>query len=450
MTKQELNLILQEGEGYRTEFKENTSNLDKELTAFANASGGRIFLGITDSGEIKGINVTNKLKSQIQDIAQNCDPPVHIILKSLNNILIIEVREGKDKPYKCTGGFYNRIGPNSQKLKRDEILAFVKSEGKIKFDELVNKDFTDKDFYEEKLDQFLQMAGISKVIDTPSILKNLFVAEIQEGRLYYYNTAVLFFAKDLNNHFFHTVVTCAIYKGKDKATVLDRKDFNKDLIYNIDETMLYLKQHLKVRYEFDGSPTRKEIPEIPFEALREAVINAVIHRDYFIKGANVMVEIFDDRVEISSPGGLPKGLDIKDFGKKSVLRNPNIANLIQRIEYIEKMGTGITRIQNLMKQAGLTPVEYEFTGFVTAKYNRPIKDSGKIAQENTQEVTQENTQEVILKLLNENPKLTRMKIAELSGLTPDSVKYHLDKLKSKSRIRHIGATKKGYWEVIED
>lgn len=104
--------------------------------------------------------------------------------------------------------------------------------------------------------------------------------------------------------------------------------------------MPYLKQHLKVRYEFDGSPARKEIPEIPYEALREAVINAVIHRDYFEKGVNVMIEIFDDRVEITSPGGLPKGLKVEDFGKVSLLRNPNIANLMQRIEYIEKMGSG--------------------------------------------------------------------------------------------------------------
>ena len=104
--------------------------------------------------------------------------------------------------------------------------------------------------------------------------------------------------------------------------------------------MLFLKQHIAVRYEFDGSPKRIEIPEIPFEALREAVINAVCHRDYFEKGANAMVEIFDDRVEISSPGGLVKGLDKKNFGKKSILRNANIASLFHRMGYIEKMGTG--------------------------------------------------------------------------------------------------------------
>lgn len=370
ITLDELQLLIQEGEGYKIEFKENLSGLDKEMTAFANGSGGTVIIGVKDDGTITGTTITNKLKSQITDIAHNCDPPITILFEEIDNILVVKVHEGTDKPYKCASGFYNRIGPNAQKMRRDEIVEFVKTEGKVRFGELVNRDFEEKDFDKEKLSLFLKNARISKVLETPLILKNLFVAEIQEGKLYYYNSAVLFFAKDLSHHFYHTVVTCALYKGFDKTNVLDRKDFNKDLIYNIDESMLYLKQHLKVRYEFDGSPARKEIPEIPFAALREAVINAVIHRDYFFKGANVMIEIFDDRVEITSPGGLPKGLDERDFGKKSVLRNPDIANLMQRIDYIEKMGTGINRIQTLIKKAGLPPVTYEFSSFVTAVFYR--------------------------------------------------------------------------------
>ena len=118
--------------------------------------------------------------------------------------------------------------------------------------------------------------------------------------------------------------------------------------------------------QFDGSPARKEIPEIPLEALREAVLNAVIHRDYFEKGANVMVEIFDDRVEITSPGGLPKGLNTEDFGTRSGLRKPNIADLFHRIEYIEKMGTCINRIQNIIKEVGMPPLRYEWDNFVKA------------------------------------------------------------------------------------
>ena len=123
MKKEELQLILEEGEGYRIEFKESLSGMDRELTAFANASGGRVFLGISDDKKVKGVRVDNKLKSQIQDIANNCQPPIKVLLKDLGNIMIITVREGGDKPYKCSSGFYTRIGPNSQKLNRNEIFS---------------------------------------------------------------------------------------------------------------------------------------------------------------------------------------------------------------------------------------------------------------------------------------------------------------------------------------
>ncbi len=154
-------MVLAEGEGYRIEFKEQLANLDKEFVAFANASGGFIFLGIADDKRLKGFEITNKVKSQIQDIARNCDPSVQILFEEFQNILIVEVRKGIDKPYRCTSGFYNRTGPNAQKMNRDEILEFVKSEGKVRFDELIKRDFSAEDFDETKFGRFLRMAGIS-------------------------------------------------------------------------------------------------------------------------------------------------------------------------------------------------------------------------------------------------------------------------------------------------
>jgi ATP-dependent DNA helicase RecG len=156
MNKQELKLILEEGEGYRIEFKEKVSDLDREMVAFANASGGRILLGISDQGLVKGIAINNSLKSRIQDIANNCDPSIKIYFEEFENILIVHVREGTDKPYRCTGGFYTRTGPNSQKLNRDQIVSFIQAEGKVRYDELVKRDFTDKDIDQEKLDKFLK------------------------------------------------------------------------------------------------------------------------------------------------------------------------------------------------------------------------------------------------------------------------------------------------------
>jgi ATP-dependent DNA helicase RecG len=145
MTEQELKYILEQGEGYRIEFKEQCANLDREMVTFANSSGGFIYLGINDKNIVTGIEADNKLLSQVQDIAQNCDPPIKIISHKYRSILIVEVREGTDKPYRCASGFYNRVGPNSQKMKRDEIVEFLKSEGKVRFDEMVNRSFQKND-----------------------------------------------------------------------------------------------------------------------------------------------------------------------------------------------------------------------------------------------------------------------------------------------------------------
>jgi len=202
------------------------------------------------------------------------------------------------------------------------------------------------------------------VLDVEYILVNLGIAERQEGRIILNNTGILFFSKNLGDIYFHTAVTCALYKGTEKVEVLDRRDLNEDLISSIDGAMIFLKQYIPVRYEMTGGPRRREVPEVPYDALREAVINAVAHRDYFEKGANVMVEMFDDRIEITSYGGLVKSLKPEDFGKKSVLR------LLHRGGYIEKMGTGINKIKRLVAEAGLPPVEFEFGTFFTVIFYR--------------------------------------------------------------------------------
>jgi len=185
MNPEEFAMLLQEGEGYKIEIKEGISGIDKHMVAFANSSGGRIFIGITDDKQIKGINITNKLKTQIQDIANNCRPKVKIFMEKIEfdnkDVLIVNVRVGEDKPYECSSGFYKRIGAISQKLTRDEIMEFFKSEGKIRFDELINEKFIyPLDFDKEKLDTFLELAGLSKTLSPEKILPSLGVAEKQE------------------------------------------------------------------------------------------------------------------------------------------------------------------------------------------------------------------------------------------------------------------------------
>jgi ATP-dependent DNA helicase RecG len=457
VNKKEFKFILQEGEGYLIEFKERVANIDKEMVSFANGAGGRIFIGIADDGKVIGIDASNKLKSQIQDIANNCEPPVKIFMEEFEKILIVKVIPGDNKPYSCSSGFYTRIGPNAQKMSRDKIIDFFKSEGRVKFDELMNLKFDyKKDFDKTKLEHFLRLAKISPVIDVPSILLNLGVAEKQEGNVIFNNTGILFFAKDLSKLYRHAKITCALYKGIEKNHVLDRKDFNEDVVSNIDKSMLFLGQHIPVRYEFDGAPQRKEFYQVPLEALREAIINAVCHRNYFEYGANVMVEIFDDRIDITSPGGLVPGLTEKEFGTKSVLRNPNIAALFHRIEYIEQMGTGINRMQGQVKEYGLKPISFAFTSFVTATFER-----GTETIEKTVEIRDKfgiNSVEIrnkfgdnafnVLEYIKSDSSITSNKIAELLSLTQRTVEKKIAELKNAGILKRVGSNKTGYWEIV--
>jgi ATP-dependent DNA helicase RecG len=362
MTQHELDTIIQSGEGYKTEFKRNVNtDLSKELVAFANASGGRIFIGIEDNGTVSGVTIDNSLKSKVAMMAHECDPAVEIELEAFNNVLILNVPEGKDKPYRCTNGFYIRNGASSIKLGTQEIIGFIQSEGKVKFDELKNKAVK----YPEQMDKaaiarFKQLCGITATINDDELLINLGL--LYPEPLVINNTGVLFFVKNPTRFIPQSAVTCVAYKGNTKVDILDKKTFEFDLISNIDETIAFLKRHLNLAYEIKAK-RRVEKMEIPEVVLREAIVNAAAHRDYFEKGATVMIELFDNRVEISNPGGLPKGLKEEDFGKRTLARNPLITALLHRAGYIEKLGTGIPRIKQIMIEAGLPEPEFEFDKF---------------------------------------------------------------------------------------
>jgi len=243
MDKKELEFLLKQGEGLKLEFKESfDKNISKEMAAFANTEGGRILIGVDDSGNAKGIKITNRLNSELQDIAKNCDPPINIEIETFENILIINVKEGANKPYRCSAGFFLRQDSNSQKLSTDEIRTFFNKEGKIFFDEAINEEFGfGRGFDKNKLDYFLKKSGISRVISDEAILKNLGILT-EKGK--FRNAGVLFFCNNVEKFFRHAIITCVMYKGIDKYKIIDRKDFTEDAISNFNNTMTFLFRNL--------------------------------------------------------------------------------------------------------------------------------------------------------------------------------------------------------------
>ncbi len=471
-SSRDLESILKKGEDYKTEFKEQVySNLGKEMVAFANASGGQIYIGITDDGEVKDANnITNRLKSQIKDIANNCDPNLSISLQEIKKekVLIVKVQESDNKPHKCSSGFYVRDGASSKKLSRDEIIEFLETEDRLKFDEVICKKFNfKKDFDKEKLFYFMDRSEVQySRSNYIQLLENLSIAKREGSKIVFNNTGVLFFSKNLESIFPQAAVSCALFKGTEKIHVIDRKIFNKDIINNVEDSVDFLKKHLRLEYVLPkGQLYREEILEIPEDALREALINAVTHRKYLEKGISVTVEIFDDRVEIYNFGALPKDLKISELGKRSSARNPLIAQLMLRAGYIEKMGTGIKKMKNLVAKAGLKPINFEFTKFTTLIfYRKPlpgghiIKAPEVVAMENLTKklseilaVKKEIKINELLQILHhiENNNFSRLFFSKKYNMPLRTLDRNIITLKENKLVSFEGSKKTGKYKITE-
>lgn len=342
----DIDILIAEGEGSTLEYKEGLSaGLARELVAFANSAGGKILLGVRDDGGVVGIRDSNDLRARIQDMARNCDPPVKVLVESVGETLVVTVRESESKPVQCKDGFFWRQGASTQKLTRDEIREFFQGEGAVRFDTALCPSFRyPEDFDQEKFDRWLRRTNISAGANVEDILLNTEAAKRDGKRLIFKNGAVLFFATKVRHFFTQAYITCLLGKGRDKVHILDRKDFEGGIVDNIEDAMRFIERNTRLAYKIEKLQ-REEIPEYPMAALREAVTNAVMHRDYFQAGANVFVEVYSDRIEVSNPGGLPKGLDLNELGTRSVRRNTLISDLLHRIGFIEKAGTGIRRMR---------------------------------------------------------------------------------------------------------
>ncbi len=428
MKPSDLKILIQEGEGTTLEFKENLSgSFARELVAMANTIGGRILLGVRDDGTVIGVKDSNSLRARIQDIARNCDPPVKLLAEPVGEVLVVFVRESDAKPVQCSEGFFWRQGAVTLKLSRDEIRDFFRVEGAIRFDLAPCPRFRyPQDFDRDKFQAWLRLSGITGRPRPEDVLVNIEAAERAGGKLVFRNGGVLFFAKNVRHFFPQAYITCLLARGADKVHILDRKDFDGGIVSDIQEALRFIERNTRTAYRIERLK-RENITEYPMRALREAVTNAVMHRDWFIEWANVFVEIYTERVEVVSPGGLPRGMTLADLGTKSVRRNALIADLLHRIDFIEKAGTGIRRIREEARLGGYPEPVFEANGFTTAIF-RPgpeVRAAANVRStaQRTRQVTPQvpgkyptSTRQVLTALAKAREPLTRAALQEASGL----------------------------------
>jgi ATP-dependent DNA helicase RecG len=461
LSAEDIKNIAQSGEGYNAEFKVRVSNKVKELTeeicAFANAAGGVLLIGVDDQNQIQGVVIDNEKRSAIQHSLHDITPtlfcPFYVVDVEGKSIGVIEVASGTQKPYTLSGAIYVRQGPNSQKITSlEQMRDFFQQSDRIYFDEGLCYDFhAASDLDELFFEEFRIDSRLSSAVSREQIIKNL---KLSSPDNIFKNGGVLFFGKNPENYFEKAVIRCVAFDGIDKQHIIDDKVFGGALMRQYQQAMQWLKQKLNVRYLIEGGGPRKEIWEIPELAFKEAIINALSHRDYYDKGARTTIELFADRVEITNPGGLVSAISPHEFGTKSHSRNPLLFGLFERLDMVEQIGSGITRIKNLMLEQKLPLPEFKTEGMFTVvfqRYESWVKTGEKIKNklgERLGEKLGENERKILELIFGDNT-ISIVSLAEKISISTTAIEKNIKKLQIKGILQRVGGAKGGKWVITD-
>ena len=401
------------------EFKENLSSntFMKTISAFANYGEGKIIFGINDAGQVTGIDdpvnkcldLENKINDGIKPI-----PEYDLEIRD-DKTIVLTVYEGIYKPYLYKGKAYQRNDSSTVEVERMEYNRLI-LEGR-------NQSFEEITSYEQALTfskleaEFIRVMGIEKINN--DILKTLELYSDQKG----FNNAAALLA-DSNN-----------FKGIDMIRfgdnideIMDRESFeNISILSQLEKSIQMFRKYYQ--YEKIDGTERKSIDKIPEKAFREAIANALVHRMWDIP-ASIKVSMYADRIEISSPGGLPAGISEEEYlnGQISILRNPIIGNVFFRLRYIEKFGTGIMRINYAYKDALVKPAYQCFPNSI--KVVLPvIKDSYDLTE----------TEKLLVHILTGKGYMTRTEIAKEAGIEKSKAIRGLNSLIEKNILKKEGA-----------
>jgi len=329
------------------------------------------------------------------------------------------------------------------------------------YDQIIREDLpiTER-FNEEAYKRYLKLAKISEGLKKDAILKNFNCTGLIGDKVCFTNAGALFFrVNDEDVLFRHAGIVCVLYKGLSKGHILDAKELNGDIVSNVDNALIFLKKYLRASYKV-GTPQRENVLELPEDALREAIVNAVCHRDYFEVGARVMVEIFDDRVDIVNPGEVCEGITCENFGTISITRNAILASMFSRIHYIEQVGTGITRMKNATREAKVADPEFDFSGFFRITFRRSISDQLPIPSKkeaivenvinDREPVKTSDRKMMFLSYIKEHTKATTSGIADSFDLGKSRTREIIQEMISDGLIEKVGDNRDTYYVLSND
>ena len=452
---------IKNGESKILEFKEilpSNSSIAKTVIAFSNTAGGKLIIGIDDNREIIGIeedifDLQDKISSIIYD---SCYPNIipEIYTKNINGkiILVIKIYKGNLLPYyiKSEGknnGVYIRIGATNRKASFENIQELERQGRNICFDEEINYNYELKDIDLEPLNE--RFEKIKKELTNDKLLSLKLIKE-ENGKVYATN-GLLILLGILEN----SISKCSKFKGINMNTFLDKKEYEGDLFNQLENIEAFIKNHINLKGEIKGLQ-RVDTYEIPEVAIREAVVNALVHRDYSNLGRDVKIGIYDDRLEIVSPGGLPNTLTNEDiFTGKSEIRNRVVARIFKELSYIEQWGSGINRIKSTCLEQGLKePLIKETGDFVGVRFFRENKgkvlgSTGKVLGSTGKDISNNQEQEIYL-YLTKNGKIKKSDVEKILNVKDSRARKILEKMTKNKILLKKGQGRSTYYVLSED
>jgi ATP-dependent DNA helicase RecG len=333
------------------------------IAAFATARGGTVRFGVSPEGKRVGIQLgRTSLEELANHIKQNTDPPQYPSItvegEETSAVVIVQVEESPIKPVWAFGRPYKRVGRTNQSLSREETQRLVDVTTGRTWDALPCAGLTVEALDHGAIEDFLQRSGQKITASTESVLQNLRL-RLPDGNLC--NAAALLFATHLWHYLTGAQVKCARFKGTTSIDFLDERTLEGNVLTQLDEALAFVTRNTRQGIRITGRPEREIVPEYPDEAVREAITNAICHRDYAAAGT-VQVRIYDDRLEVWNPATLPADLTIEQLYQEhpSRPRNRKLADAFYRARLIEHWGTGTLRMVRAFEAQGLPRPDYRY------------------------------------------------------------------------------------------
>ncbi len=459
--------LLQQAENERIELKANAKldTIAKEITAFINSHGGDLILGVGDNKNIIGIKNAEQFAVEIQNyLVSNIVPiaPISVLPISYKNkeLILISVWEGAKKPYSFKQVIYNRVGSNTIVAKNTEILNLIESRKKADFNwermPVLGAELEDLDSYEIQ-----RTIELVKKRDSQRTFINEEDFLIQQGLLVngnITNACIVLFGKNPTRFIPQSKIRLTVYPDRNATnTFLEDRFFEGNIFSNITSVFTYLDALYAKTIKIEGlhRTEKKNYPEI---ALREGILNAIVHRDYNSANGFLHISIFSDRTEISNYGSLPEGITVADLKKEhpSILRNPDIANICFVRQYIEMVGSGIIRILSECKKNGFKNPKWSdknnillltFPGvshLVNEGANEGVISKSEGVNEGTKKVLGR-----ILKYISQNPMIKTSEIEVFINKSNATTERYLKILRENNYIEYVGASKTGGYKILK-